>query len=117
MDNCIQCNQCAFVCPHASIRPFLATEDEMKKAPAGFETRAVGKELKDYQFRIQVNTLDCMGCGNCADICPAKKKALVMKPIETQTDTGSAWDFAVDLPVRDNLFGRFTSRAASSASR
>jgi pyruvate-ferredoxin/flavodoxin oxidoreductase len=86
-DNCIQCNQCAFVCPHATIRPVLADEAEMKKAPKGFETLpAQGKELKGLAFRMQVNTLDCMGCGNCADICPAKTKALVMKPLETQTD-------------------------------
>jgi pyruvate-ferredoxin/flavodoxin oxidoreductase len=114
IDNCIQCNQCAMVCPHASIRPFLVTEEELKKAPAGFEAKkAVGKELKDYAFRIQVDTLDCMGCGNCADICPAKKKALVMKPLETQTEKQvPLWDFAVDLPVRDSLVGRFTVKGS-----
>ncbi|MDR3641149.1 MAG: pyruvate:ferredoxin (flavodoxin) oxidoreductase [Humidesulfovibrio sp.] len=85
-ENCIQCNQCAFVCPHATIRPVLTNAAEQKKAPKSFETLpAQGKELKDLGFRIQVNTLDCMGCGNCADICPAKTKALVMKPLETQT--------------------------------
>ena len=114
MDNCIQCNQCAMVCPHASIRPFLATEEELKKAPAGFEAKkAVGKELKDYSFRIQVDTLDCMGCGNCADICPAKKKALVMKPLETQTQAQvPLWDYAEQLPVRDSLVGRFTVKGS-----
>jgi len=114
MDNCIQCNQCAMVCPHASIRPFLVTEEELRKAPAGFEAKkAVGKELKDYSFRIQVDTLDCMGCGNCADICPAKKKALVMKPLETQTaQQVPLWDYAVDLPVRDSLVGRFTVKGS-----
>ncbi len=85
-ENCIQCNQCAFVCPHAAIRPALLTEEELKTAPAGFEIiEATGKEFKGYKFRIQVNSLDCQGCGNCADICPAKKKALVMRPIVTQT--------------------------------
>ena len=89
MDNCIQCNQCAMVCPHATIRPLLLTDEEVKEAPAGFEAKkALGKELKEYHFRIQVYPLDCMGCGNCADICPAKKKALVMKPWTTQTRTG-----------------------------
>jgi pyruvate-ferredoxin/flavodoxin oxidoreductase len=114
MDNCIQCNQCALVCPHASIRPFLMTEAELKAAPAGFEAKkAVGKDLKDYAFRIQVDTLDCMGCGNCADICPAKKKALVMKPIETQTEKQvPLWDYAVTLPVRDSLVGRFTVKGS-----
>jgi pyruvate-ferredoxin/flavodoxin oxidoreductase len=114
MDHCIQCNQCAMVCPHASIRPFLVTEEELRKAPAGFEAKkAVGKELKDYSFRIQVDTLDCMGCGNCADICPAKKKALVMKPLETQTaQQVPLWDYAMDLPVRDSLVGRFTVKGS-----
>ncbi|MDQ7834231.1 MAG: pyruvate:ferredoxin (flavodoxin) oxidoreductase [Humidesulfovibrio sp.] len=85
-ENCIQCNQCAMVCPHAAIRPALLNDAEAKKAPKSFETiPALGKELKGLGFRIQVNSLDCMGCGNCADICPAKEKALVMKPLETQT--------------------------------
>ncbi|UCD79734.1 MAG: pyruvate:ferredoxin (flavodoxin) oxidoreductase [Desulfobacterales bacterium] len=108
MDNCIQCNQCAMVCPHASIRPALLTEDELKNAPVGFEAKkAVGKELKDYYFRIQVDTLDCYGCGNCADICPAKKKALVMKPLETQTEKQvPLWSYFETLPVRDNLASR-----------
>lgn len=85
-DNCIQCNQCSFVCPHATIRPVLATEAELKKAPKTFTTLpAQGKELKGLAFRMQINTLDCMGCGNCADICPSKEKALVMKPLDSQT--------------------------------
>ncbi|MBU1229755.1 MAG: pyruvate:ferredoxin (flavodoxin) oxidoreductase [Proteobacteria bacterium] len=85
-ENCIQCNQCAVVCPHAAIRPVLLNAAEAKKAPKGFETvPALGKELTGLTFRIQVNTLDCMGCGNCADICPAKTKALEMKPLDTQT--------------------------------
>ena len=85
-----------------------------EKAPAGFEAKkAVGKELKDYAFRIQVDTLDCMGCGNCADICPAKKKALVMKPLETQAEKQvPLWDYAVELPVRDSLVGRFTVKGS-----
>jgi pyruvate-ferredoxin/flavodoxin oxidoreductase len=114
MENCIQCNQCAMVCPHASIRPFLVTAEELAQAPAGFEAKkAVGKELKDYSFRIQVDTLDCMGCGNCADICPAKKKALVMQPLETQTAKQvPLWDYAVTLPVRDSLVGRFTVKGS-----
>ncbi|MEJ5358293.1 MAG: pyruvate:ferredoxin (flavodoxin) oxidoreductase [Desulfobacterales bacterium] len=113
-ENCIQCNQCAMVCPHASIRPFLVTEEEMKAAPEGFEAKkAVGKELQGYFFRIQVDTLDCMGCGNCADICPAKKKALVMKPLETQTEKQvPLWEYAVGLPVRDSLVGRFTVKGS-----
>ncbi|GFO68185.1 pyruvate synthase [Geomonas limicola] len=84
-ENCIQCNQCSFICPHATIRPFLASAEELTGAPSSFETlAATGREVKGHRFRIQVYPLDCMGCGNCADICPAKQSALVMKPIETQ---------------------------------
>ena len=107
MENCIQCNQCAMVCPHASIRPFLMTEDEMAKAPEGFEAnKAVGKTLKDYYFRMQVSALDCYGCGNCADICPSKKKALVMKPLDTQAAQVPLWEYAMELPVRDDILSR-----------
>ena len=108
LENCIQCNQCAMVCPHAAIRPALLTEEELAGAPAEFTTKkAVGKDLKGYHFRIQVNTQDCMGCGNCADICPAKKPALVMQPLETQTKTQIAnHRHAVKLPVRDELVAR-----------
>lgn len=79
-ENCIQCNQCSLVCPHAVIRPFLVAEGE--QVPDTFETiPATGKELAGYQFRIQISPLDCTGCGNCADVCPAKTKALVMQPL------------------------------------
>ncbi|MGW8188021.1 MAG: pyruvate:ferredoxin (flavodoxin) oxidoreductase, partial [Desulfobacterales bacterium] len=114
MDNCIQCNQCAMVCPHATIRPVLLADEELSNAPAGFEAKkAIGKDLKDYHFRIQVDTMDCYGCGNCADICPAKKKALVMKPLETQTEKQvPLWSYFEDLPVRDNLTGRNTVKGS-----
>ncbi|MCK5328435.1 MAG: pyruvate:ferredoxin (flavodoxin) oxidoreductase, partial [Candidatus Latescibacteria bacterium] len=107
-EHCIQCNQCVFVCPHAAIRPVLATEEDLKDAPEGFGTKpAVGKDLKGYQFRIQVNTLDCQGCGNCVDVCPAKQKALIMKPIETQTDAEVPhFDFSLTLPIKDDLMKR-----------
>jgi pyruvate-ferredoxin/flavodoxin oxidoreductase len=114
MENCIQCNQCAMVCPHATIRPVLLTEEELGRAPDGFEAKkAVGKELKDHYFRIQVNTLDCMGCGNCADICPAKKKALVMKPLETQTPLQVPFhEFSLEVPVRDDVVARTTVKGS-----
>ena len=114
MDNCIQCNQCAMVCPHAAIRPVLVTEEEKQNAPATFEAKkAQGKDLSGYYFRMQVNTLDCMGCGNCADICPAKKPALVMKPLETQTEVQVPnHQYAVSLPVRDNLVNPTTVKGS-----
>ena len=94
VENCIQCNQCAYVCPHAAIRPFLMTSEELAAAPAGTQSKpAIGKELAGYQFRIQVSPLDCTGCGNCADVCPAKTKALVMKPLESQEVEMSRWEY------------------------
>jgi len=104
IDNCIQCNQCAFVCPHATIRPFLVTDEELANAPEGFEAKkAIGKNFDGLSYKIQVSPLDCVGCGNCADICPAKEKALIMKPLETQLKEAESWDYAVSLPVRDDL--------------
>ena len=97
VDNCIQCNQCAYVCPHACIRPVLVNEEEMNNAPEKFDTKkAIGKGFEGLQYRMQVSPLDCTGCGNCADICPAKQKALVMKPVETQEAEVENWAFAVD---------------------
>ena len=94
MENCIQCNQCAYVCPHAAIRPFLLTDEELAAAPAGTQAKpAIGKELAGYKFKMQVTPLDCTGCGNCADVCPAKDKALVMKPLETQSAEIERWEY------------------------
>lgn len=81
-ENCIQCNQCAYVCPHAAIRPFLLTEEEAAGVPEGTPLVQGNGALKEYKFKIQVSPLDCTGCGNCANICPAKEKALVMEPLE-----------------------------------
>ncbi len=92
IENCIQCNQCAYVCPHAAIRPFLATEEEA--AASGMEWKQGLGETKAYKFRIQVSPLDCTGCNNCADICPAKEKALVMKPLESQLAQVANWEYA-----------------------
>ncbi len=104
-ENCIQCNQCSFVCPHAAIRPVLASEEDLKDAPKGFVTLdATGKELKGLKYRIQVSTLDCTGCGNCAQVCPAKEKALIMKPLKTQTEIEVPNHvFSTKLPVLDDL--------------
>ena len=107
-DNCIQCGQCSFVCPHAAIITILASDEELENAPASFETMpAKGKTLKDYKFRIQVNPLDCLGCGNCADICPAKDKALVMKPIATQTEKQvENHKFSLNISFKNDLLPR-----------
>ena len=92
IENCIQCNQCAYVCPHAAIRPFLATEEEA--AASGMEWKQGLGETKAYKFRIQVSPLDCTGCNNCVDVCPAKEKALVMKPLESQMKQAENWQYA-----------------------
>ena len=97
VENCIQCNQCAFICPHATIRPVLLTEEEKAAAPAGFATKkAIGKGLEAFTYRMQVSPYDCTGCGNCVDICPAKTKALTMKPLASQVEAEAEnWDYAV----------------------
>ncbi|MBE3113850.1 MAG: pyruvate:ferredoxin (flavodoxin) oxidoreductase [Actinobacteria bacterium] len=103
-DNCIQCNQCSYICPHAVIRPVLLTSEEVKNAPGEFETvGAKGKGLEQFAYRIQVSTLDCTGCGNCANICPAKNKALVMKPLDSQEAQIKNWDFASKIPVKEDV--------------
>ncbi len=96
-ETCIQCNQCSYICPHSCIRPFLLTEEEKAAAPKQFETlQAKGKGLENYAFRIQVSPMDCTGCGNCADICPADPKALVMKKLSTQMSVEVPnWKYAV----------------------
>ncbi|GFO53475.1 pyruvate synthase [Geomonas sp. Red276] len=108
-ENCIQCNQCSYICPHATIRPFLATDEEMAAAPESYQTiAAIAREVRGEQFRIQVYPLDCMGCGNCADICPAKQSALVMKPIETQLVQEDNRKFAEALSPKGHLVKRGT---------
>jgi pyruvate-ferredoxin/flavodoxin oxidoreductase len=92
-ENCIQCNQCAYVCPHAAIRPFLMSEQEQSAAPSGIKRVKGNGPFKDYSFTIQVTPMDCTGCGNCADVCPAKTKALVMKPLGTQEHEQVNFDY------------------------
>ena len=113
--NCIQCNQCALVCPHAAIRPFVVTEEEKAAAPETFATiPAIGKEFAGRTFRMQLSPLDCTGCGNCTDVCPGKKgeKALVMKDAETQTAEETNWDYAMKLPDFDLPVNRNTVKGS-----
>ena len=107
--NCIQCNQCSLVCPHAAIRPCVMTDEEMKKAPESMKAIDVKmpKELAGMHFRMQVSAMDCTGCGNCADVCPAKEKALVMKPFESQLHEAANWDYAQKcVTYKDNLIDK-----------
>ena len=110
--NCIQCNQCSLVCPHAAIRPVVMTDDELKKAPKGMDAIDIKapKELAGMHFRMQVSVLDCTGCGNCADVCPAKEKALVMKPLESQLDEAKNWEYGQKkVTYKDELIDKFAN--------
>ncbi len=91
--NCIQCNQCSYICPHAAIRPFLSTDAELAKAPKGIKSVKGNAAFKEYNFTVQVSPLDCTGCGNCVDVCPAKEKALVMKHLDSQLSEQANFDY------------------------
>jgi pyruvate-ferredoxin/flavodoxin oxidoreductase len=108
MDKCIQCNQCAFVCPHAAIRPALSTAEEAARGEAcGFTAKpAVG--AKDLNFSIVVSVLDCTGCGNCAQVCPAKEKALVMSPLASQLEKIKTWEYSRTLSPKANPLNKTT---------
>ncbi|MGI6357851.1 MAG: pyruvate:ferredoxin (flavodoxin) oxidoreductase [Bacillota bacterium] len=102
-ENCIQCNQCSFVCPHAAIRPYLAKPEDLADKPESLQSKkAIGRELAGLQYTIQVNALDCTGCGNCVDVCLAKNKALVMKPLEDVAQEEIAnYEFVEAMPKPD----------------
>jgi len=117
VEKCIQCNQCSYVCPHAAIRPFLLDEEEVAKAPETFVTKkALGKEAAGLQFRVQVSPLDCTGCGNCAEVCPAKGKALVMKDAAEQTPVQAKnWEFAMTVSNKAERFDITTVKGSQFA--
>ncbi len=103
-EKCIQCNQCSYVCPHATIRPFLLTAEEAEKAPAGFKMTDAkgGAAFAGLKFAMQVSALDCLGCGSCVTVCPAKEKAITMKPLATQEHEAANWDYAIALSHKAN---------------
>ncbi len=112
-ENCIGCNMCALVCPHACIRPFLLTQEEKDAAPEGMVTKpAAGKGFEAYTYRIQVDPIDCQGCSSCANVCPAKNKALVMEPLESQMPEQPNWDYLVKLPAKKNPMDKFSVRGS-----
>lgn len=111
IENCIQCNQCSYVCPHAVVRPALLNEEEAKNAPKDLLMKpAVG--AKGLQFHLAISPLDCTGCGNCVQVCPAKEKALVMKPIATQMDKNDQWEYAMQLSPKDNPMNKMTVKGS-----
>ncbi len=101
-ENCIQCNQCSLVCPHAVIRPFLLTDEEAEQAPETAKTIKGAKPYDQYQYRMQLSPLDCTGCGACAMTCPAKEKALTMEPIADHMDEVENWNYISALPRKEN---------------
>ncbi len=115
MENCIQCNQCSYVCPHAVIRPLLLDKEEMKNKPNTFETKeAIGKGLEGLAYRIQVSPLDCTGCGNCADICPAPEKALIMEDAEEEIGRQAEnWEYSIaNISLKSDLINRKTVKGS-----
>ena len=108
-ENCIQCNQCAYVCPHAVIRPVALTEDEAKAAPESAKIVDFKPAMNGLKFMMTVSTLDCTGCGVCANICPAKEKALVMKPIESQMDQQAAFNYGVTIDEKPEVAAKFAA--------
>ena len=104
-ENCIQCNRCAYVCPHAAIRPVAMTEAEAAEAPAALDMTG----MKEYKFAIAVSALDCTGCGSCANVCPGKKgaKALAMENMEANVASQKFFDYAVTLPEKEDVIAKF----------
>lgn len=117
IDKCIQCNQCSYICPHAVVRPYLVNAEEKGKAPASFETKkAVGKGAEELEYRIQISPLDCTGCGNCADVCPAPGKALIMQPAEQEIQAQSDnWEFAKSLKYKTDIYDVKTLKGSQFA--
>jgi len=117
-DKCIQCNQCSYICPHAVIRPFLLDDQEKENAPDTFETLDAkgGKAIKGLQYRIQVSPLDCTGCANCADVCPAPGKALIMKEPDPQIEAEAEnWEYAVTVSEKSELMNINTLKGSQFA--
>ncbi|WP_125152105.1 pyruvate:ferredoxin (flavodoxin) oxidoreductase [Clostridium rectalis] len=113
-DKCIQCNQCAYVCPHAVIRPFLLNEEEANNAPEGLRVVDAkgGATFKGLKFTMGITPLDCTGCGNCADVCPAPEKALIMKPAETQLKEEANWDYLKATSPKENPMNKMSVKGS-----
>ena len=107
-ENCIQCNRCAYVCPHAVIRPVALTAEEAANAPEGMKTLDL-TGMKEYKFTMSVSALDCTGCGSCVNVCPGKKgaKALAMENLEASADEQKYFDYTVKLPVKEDVIAKF----------
>ncbi|MEG6586906.1 pyruvate:ferredoxin (flavodoxin) oxidoreductase [Dendrosporobacter sp. 1207_IL3150] len=110
-ESCVQCNRCSYVCPHAAIRPVLLTDEEVDKAPEGLTVKPLrGHEI--FKYAIVVSPYDCTGCGNCAQICPSKEKALVMEPLATQIAQDKVWNYAINVSPKANPVNPFTVKGS-----
>jgi len=114
IDKCIQCGRCSYVCPHATIRLFLLDDEEVARKPDTFHTKtASGKGFEHLKFRVQVAPLDCTGCGNCADVCPTKEKALIMQPSEQEIEAQAEnWEFAMTITEKSGLMDKNTLKGS-----
>ena len=110
---CIQCNRCSYVCPHAVVRPYLLTEQEKAGMPEGMKTaEAKGKQAAGMFFSMQVSEADCTGCGSCVNVCPASGKALRMEAASSAEDTSAAWEYALSLPEKEDIFDPYTLKGS-----
>jgi len=114
VDNCIQCNQCSYVCPHAVIRPALMTDEELKNAPNATKAKkaAGGKAFEGLNYTMTVSVLDCTGCGSCVEVCPAPNKALTMKSTASQIEQQEVFDYAEKLPQKNNPMNKTTIKGS-----
>ena len=106
VDNCIQCNQCSYVCPHAVIRPIAMTDEELKNAPEGTKSKPM-TGVPGMNFAMVISPLDCTGCGSCVSVCPAKEKALKMAPIDSQRAQEAVFEYGIDLPAKEEVAAKF----------
>jgi len=112
-EKCIQCNQCSYVCPHAAIRPFLLNEDEKNAAPEGYKVKdAKGAGLEKMHFNMQVDVLDCSGCGSCVQVCPAKEKALTLEPLQSQLKEMENWYYSLKISKKKNPMNKFSIKGS-----
>ena len=112
-DKCIQCNQCSFVCPHAAIRPFLLDSEELSNAPEGYQCADLrGKGLGNMKYSMQVDVLDCTGCGTCVEVCPSREKALVMEPLGSRLEDMKNWEYSLELSPKENPLNKNTVKGS-----
>ena len=109
---CLQCNKCAYVCPHAVIRPYLLNADEAAAAPASMKTAQPKGKAAGYMYTLQVSEADCTGCGSCVNVCPAKEKAITMQPYVPSAEKSAVWEYALSLSDKGDVFDPYTVKGS-----